>query len=189
MKTYHSQFDTNKTYNTKTLSLDGSKIVREENTKYLFGFRENSQSQVEQFFFDKTYMKYFKEKGITFQDKLKKDINNKTCRYILCETEVISYDTDGVEFSRETSLQQYDKTGDLFHYQKGKKVSVKPQQERTRSFSAVRKIDNSGNERTVLVPGGIHYGVVPGTLKDKHLSMLGYITMVEVKMIDSLEII
>jgi hypothetical protein len=70
MKAYHSQFDPNKTYNTKTLSLDGSKIVREENTKYLFGFRENSQSQVEQFFFDKTYMKYFKEKGITFQDMM-----------------------------------------------------------------------------------------------------------------------
>ena len=185
---FYSEFKANKTYNTKTLSLDGSKTVGEVNTKYLFGFKESSQPQVEAHFLDSTYTKYFQQNGIVFPDKLKKDINAKTCRYILCETEVISYDIDGVEFGREKSYQQYDKTSDLFHYQKGKKVSLKPQQARTRSFSTINKIDSAGNERTVLVPGGIHYNVVPGTLKSKHLSMPGYIAMIEVKMIDSLEI-
>jgi hypothetical protein len=46
-----------------------------------------------------------------------------------------------------------------------------------------------GNERSVLVPGGIHYNVTPGNPKDKHLSMIGYMSQVEVKMIDSLTIL
>jgi hypothetical protein len=189
MKFYSSQFDSNKTYNSKTLSLDGSKVVQEVNTKYLFGFKESSLSKVWEFFFDKTFMKHFKERGITFPENVKKDINDNKCRYILCEKEVISYDIDGNEFSRVTSFDQYDKTGDSFHFQKGKKINLRPQQPTTRSFKTVVKVDNLGNERTVLVPGGTHYNVVPGTLKNKHLCMLGYMTQVEVKMTDSLNIL
>lgn len=186
---FYSDFQDNKTYSYKTLSLDGTKVVQEVNIKYLFGFKENSLSKVWEFFFDKTFMKYFKSKGITFPEDIKKDINDKKCRYILCEKEVVSYDIDGKEFSRETSFHQHDKTSDLFHFQKGKKVSVKPQQTRTRSFNTVVKIDNLKNERTVLVPGGIHYNVTPGTLGNKHTSFLGRLSQVEVKMIDSLEIV
>jgi hypothetical protein len=186
---FYSDFQKDKTYNYKTFSLDGNKVAHEVNTKYLFAFSEGSQMKVEQFFFDKTFTKHFKEKGISFPENLKKEINDTKCRYILCQTEVISYDIDGLEFSRETSFQQHDKTSDIFHYQKGKKVSLKSEQTKTRSFNTIRKIDNLGNERTVLVPGGIHYNVKPGNLKDKHLSMLGYMTQIEVKMIDSLEII
>lgn len=185
---FHSDFQENKTYNYQTLSLDGTKVVQEVNIKYLFGFKEGSLSKVWEFFFDKTYMKYFKEKGITFPEDVKKGLNDKKCRYILCEKEVISYDIDGKEFSRETSFHQHDKTTDLFNFQRGKKVSLKPQQTRTRSFNTVVKIDNLKNERAVLVPGGIHYNVKPGELNNKHRSFLGYVSQVEVKMIDSLVI-
>ena len=186
---FYSQFDSNKTYNRKTLSLDGTKVVQEVNTKYLFGFKEGSLSKVWEFYFDKTFIKYFKEKGITFPEDVKKDINDSKCRYILCEKEVISYDIDGNEFSRVTSFDQYDKTCDSFYLQKGKKINLRPQQPRTRSFNTVVKIDNLGKERAVLVPGGTHYNVVPGTLKSKQLSMLGYVNQVEVKMVDSLTIL
>ena len=186
---FYSQFEPNKTYNSKTLSLDGTKVVQEVNTKYLFGFKENSLSKVWRFFFDKTFMKKDNQNGVTLPEDVKKDINDSKCRYILCEKEVITYDIDGNEFSRETSFYQYDKTGDSFYFQKGRKISTHPQQPRTRSFNTVVKIDNLGKERTVLVPGGTHYNVVPGTLKNKHLCMLGYMTQVEVKMIDSLSII
>jgi hypothetical protein len=185
---FHSDFQEKKTYNYQTLSLDGTKVVQEVNIKYLFGFKEGSQSKVEQFFFDKTYMKYFKEKGITFPEDVKKGLNDKKCRYILCEKETIFFDTNGKEYNRETSFHQHDKTTDLFNFQRGNKVSVKPQQASTRSFNTVIKLDNLGNERTVLVPGGIHYNVKPGELKDRHRSFLGYVSQVEVKMIDSLVI-
>lgn len=188
MNFYSPQLDSNKTYNLKTLSLDGTKVVQEVNTKYLFGFKESSLSKVWRFFFDKTFMKNLKN-GEVFPEDVKKDINHNKCRYILCEKEVISYDIDGNEFSRETSFYQYDKTGDLFHFQKGKKINLKPHQPCTRLFNTTVKIDNLGNERTVLVPGGINYSVTPGKLKNKHLSMLGYMTQVEVKMIDSLTIL
>lgn len=49
-------------------------------------------------------------------------------------------------------------------------------------------MDEVGNERTVLVPGGIHYNVKPGELNKRHQSFLGYVSQVEVKMIDSLVI-
>ena len=185
---FHSDFQENKTYSYQTFSLDGTKLVHQVNIKYLFGYKESSLGEVWQFFFDKTYMKYFKEKGITFPEDIKKGLNDKKCRYILCEKETISYDTDGKEFSRETSFYQHDKTADLFNFQKGKKISVKPQQPSTRSFSTVIKLDNLGNKRGVLVPGGTHYNVKPGELDNKHRSFLGYVSQVEVKMIDSLVI-
>lgn len=186
---FYSDFQDNKTYSYQTLSLDGTKVVQEVNIKYLFGFKESSLSKVWEFFFDKTFMKHFKSKGITFPEDIKKGLNDKKCRYILCEKEVISYDINGAEFNRETSFHQHDKTTDDFNFQKGKKISLKPQQTRTRTFSTVVKIDESENERIVLVPGGIHYNVAPGTLENKHTSFLGRISGVEVKMIDSLSIL
>ena len=186
---FYSDFQKDKTYNYKTFSLDGNKVAHEVNIKYLFDFHEGSQMTVEQFFFDKTFMKYYKEKGITFPEDKKKELNTDKCRYILYEKETIFYDVNGNEYNREISFLQHDKTGDPLHYQRGKKVSTKPQQSKTRSFRTIQKIDNLGNERTVLVPGGIHYNVTPGNLKDKHLSMLGYMFQIEVKMIDSLTIL
>jgi hypothetical protein len=180
MKFYSPQFDSNKTYNLKTLSLDGTKVVQEINIKYLFGFNEKSLSKVWQFFFDKTFIKNLKE-GEVLPEDVKKDINDTKCRYILCQKEVISYDIDGNEFNRETSFDQYDKTCDPFNFQKGKKINLNTLEPRTRSFYIVTKIDKLGNKRTVLVSGATHYNVVPGTLVNKH--------QVEVKMIDSLTIL
>ena len=184
---FYSDFQKDKTYNHKTFILDGDKVAHEVNIKYLFDFHEGSQMTVEQFFFDKTFMKYYKEKGITFPEDKKKELNTDKCRYILCEKETIFYDVNGNEYNREISFLQHDKTSDLFYHQKVKKVSIN-QQQSTRSFRTIQKIDNLGNERTVLVPGGIHYNVTPGNLKDEHLTMIGYITQVEVKMIDLLTI-
>ena len=185
---FYSDLQENKTYSYQTLSLDGAKVAHQVNIKYLFGFKEGAQSKVEQFFFDKTYMKHFKSKGITFPEDIKKGLNDKKCRYILCEKEVIFFDTNGVEYNKETSYSQHDKTGDTFNFQRGRKISTRPQQSCTRSFNTIVKMDEVGNERTVLVPGGIHYNVTPGKLKDKHQSFLGYVSQVEVKMIDSLVI-
>jgi hypothetical protein len=185
---FYSDFQENKTYSYQTLSLDGAKVAHQVNIKYLFGFKEGAQSKVEQFFFDKTYMKHFKSKGITFPEDIKKGLNDKKCRYILCEKEVIFFDTNGVEYNREISFHQYDKTGDIFNFQRGRKISTCTQQSCTRSFNTIVKMDVLGNERVVLVPGGIHYNVTPGKLKDKHRSFLGYVSQVEVKMIDSLVI-
>ena len=184
---FYSDFQKDKTYNHKTFILDGDKVAHEVNIKYLFDFHEGSQMTVEQFFFDKTFMKYYKEKGISFPEDKKKELNTDKCRYILCEKETIFYDVNGNEYNREISFLQHDKTSDLFYHQKVKKVSIN-QQQSTRSFRTIQKIDNLGNERTVLVPGGIHYNVTPGNLKDEHLTMIGYITQVEVKMIDLLTI-
>lgn len=184
---FYSDFQKDKTYNHKTFILDGDKVAHEVNIKYLFDFHEGSKMTVEQFFFDKTFMKYYKEKGISFPEDKKKELNTDKCRYILCEKETIFYDVNGNEYNREISFLQHDKTSDLFYHQKGKKVSTNTQQS-TRSFRTIQKIDNLGSERTVLVPGGIHYNVTPGNLKDEHLTMIGYITQVEVKMIDLLTI-
>lgn len=71
---FYSDFQENKTYSYQTLSLDGTKVAHQVNIKYLFGFKEGAQSKVEQFFFSKTFMKYFKEKGITFPEDIKKGL-------------------------------------------------------------------------------------------------------------------
>lgn len=185
---FYSDFQKDRTYSYKTLSFDGTKVAHQVNIKYLFGFKEGSQSKVDQFFFDKTYMNYFKSKGILFPENIKKDLNDVKCRYILCQKEVIFYDTDGVEYNREESFHQYDKTVYIFNFQRGRKISMKPEQSITRSFNTIVKMDKLGNERVVLVPGGIHYGVKPGELNKKHQSFLGWVSQVEVKMIDSLVI-
>lgn len=190
---YFSEFQENKTYNYKTLSLDGTKTAQEKNVKYLFGFSQNSQSVVEQFFFDKTFIKYFKEKGISFDQKKKKKINDKRCRYILCEVETVLYDIQGKEYGRKTEFEMHDKTSDILTFIKGKKVRYKyankQPQTSTRSFRVIRKIDDQGNEREVLTPGGIHYGTEPGKLKKNSITFLGTIQAVEVKKIDELTII
>jgi hypothetical protein len=190
MKNFYSpQFDSNKTYNLKTFALDGTTLVQEVNIKYLFGYKESSLTKVWRFFFDKTFIKNLKN-GETLPEDVKKDINDTKCRYILCEKEVISYDTDGDEFSRETSFYQYDKTCESFNYQKGKKITRKPNQVCTRLFNTIVKVDNLGNQRTVLVPGGINYSFAPGTLPNKQrLCGLKSMKQVEVKMIDSLTIL
>jgi hypothetical protein len=185
---FYSDFQENKTYSYQTFSFDGTKVVYQVNIKYLFGFKEGAQSKVEQFFFSKAFMNHFKEKGITFPEDIKKNINDSRCRYILCEKEIIFFDTNGVEYNRETSFYQYDKTGDIFNFQKGRKVSTQPQQQCTRSFNTIVKMDELGNERVVLHPGGIHYNVKPGELNKRHQSFLGWVSQVEVKMIDSLVI-
>ena len=66
---FYSDFQKDKTYNYKTFILDGDKVAHEVNIKYLFDFTEGSQMTVEQFFFDKTFMKYYKEKGIKPNNK------------------------------------------------------------------------------------------------------------------------
>ena len=189
---YFSEFQENKTYNYKTLSLDGTKTAQEKNVKYLFGFSQNSQSVVEQFFFDKTFIKYFKEKGISFDQKKKKKINDKRCRYILCEVETVLYDIQGKEYGRKTEFEMHDKTSDILTLIKVKKVRYKyankQPQTSTRSFTITHKIDQQGNEREVLTPGGIHYGTEPGKLNKNSITFLGTIQSVEVKRLDSVSI-
>jgi hypothetical protein len=80
---YFSDFQPNKIYNYKTLSLDGTKTAQEENVKYLFGFSQNSQSEVEMFFFSETFGKYHTKNGLSFDEKKKKKINDKRLNEIL----------------------------------------------------------------------------------------------------------
>jgi len=176
---YCSEYESDRVYNLKTLSLDGTKIVHEVNIKYLFGFKESSQFKIEQFYFDKNSIENNQKNGISLPKEHVKDINDTKCRYILCEKETITYDIDGKEFSRKTCFSQHDK---LLDYQQ----SATP--ECTRSFSVIDETDDLGNERYVLMPGGIHYNVTPGTLESKHLTAFGYIEQVEVQMLDILNI-
>jgi hypothetical protein len=189
---YFSEFQENKTYNYKTLSLDGTKTAQEKNVKYLFGFSQNSQSEVEMFFFSETFSKYHTKNGLSFDQKKKKKINDKRCRYILCEVETVLYDIQGKEYGRKTEFEMHDKTSDILTLIKGKKVRYKyankQPQTSTRSFSVTRKIDQQGNEREVLTPGGIHYGTEPGKLNKNSITFLGTIQSVEVKRLDSVEI-
>lgn len=186
---YFSEFQENKTYNYKTLSLDGTKTAQEKNVKYLFGFSQNSQSEVEMFFFSETF---HTKNGLSFDQKKKKKINDKRCRYILCEVETILYDIQGKEYGRKTEFEMHDKTSDILTLIKGKKVRYKyankQPQTFTRSFSVIRKIDDQGNEREVLTPGGIHYGTEPGKLNKNSITFLGTIQAVEVKRLDSVSI-
>jgi hypothetical protein len=190
---YFSDFQPNKIYNYKTLSLDGTKTAQEKNVKYLFGFSQNSHIEVEMFFFSETFGKYHTKNGLSFDEKKKKKINDKRCRYILCEVETVLYDIQGNEYGRQTSLEIHDKTSDIFTLIKGKKVRYKfankQAQSSTRSFSITYKIDEQGNEREVLTPGGIHYGTKPGNLNPNRVTFLGVIQAVEVKTIDELTII
>jgi len=190
---YFSDFQENKTYNYKTLSLDGTKTVQEKNVKYLFGFSQNSQSEVEMFFFSETFAKYHTKNGLSFDQKKKKKINDKRCRYILCEVETVLYDIQGKEYGRKTEFEIHDKTSDIFTLIKGKKVRYKyankQPQSFTRSFSVINKVDDQGNEREVLTPGGIHYGTEPGKLNKFSITFLGAIKALEVKKIDTLSII
>lgn len=189
---YFSEFQENKTYNYKTLSLDGTKTAQEKNVKYLFGFSQNSQSEVEMFFFSETFSKYHTKNGLSFDQKKKKKINDKRCRYILCEVETVLYDIQGKEYGRKTEFEMHDKTSDILTLIKGKKVRYKyankQPQTSTRSFSVIRKIDDQGNEREVLTPGGIHYGTEPGKLNKNSITFLGTIQAVEVKRLDSVSI-
>lgn len=190
---YFSDFQPNKIYNYKTLSLDGTKTAQEKNVKYLFGFSQNSQSEVEMFFFSETFEKYHTKHGLSFDEKKKKKINDKRCRYILCEVETVLYDIQGNVYGQQTSLEIHDKTSDILTIIKGKKVRYKytnkQPQASTRSFSITYKIDDQGNEREVLTPGGIHYGTEPGNLNPDIITFLGKIRAVEVKKIDELTII
>ena len=189
---YFSEFQENKTYNYKTLSLDGTKTAQEKNVKYLFGFSQNSQSEVEMFFFSETFSKYHTKNGLSFDQKKKKKINDKRCRYILCEVETVLYDIQGKEYGRKTEFEMHDKTSDILTLIKGKKVRYKYANEQpqtfTRSFSVIRKVDDQGNEREVLTPGGIHYGTEPGKLNKNSITFLGTIQSVEVKRLDSVSI-
>jgi hypothetical protein len=190
---YFSDFQPNKIYNYKTLSLDGTKTAQEKNVKYLFGFSQNSHIEVEMFFFSETFGKYHTKNGLSFDEKKKKKINDKRCRYILCEVETVLYDIQGNEYGRQTSLEIHDKTSDIFTLIKGKKVRYKyankQPQSFTRSFSVINKVDDQGNEREVLTPGGIHYGTEPGKLNKFSITFLGAIKALEVKKIDTLSII
>ena len=186
---YFSEFQENKTYNYKTLSLDGTKTAQEKNVKYLFGFSQNSQSEVEMFFFSETF---HTKNGLSFDQKKKKKINDKRCRYILCEVETVLYDIQGKEYGRKTEFEMHDKTSDILTLIKGKKVRYKyankQPQTSTRSFTITHKIDQQGNEREVLTPGGIHYGTEPGKLNKNSITFLGTIQAVEVKRLDSISI-
>ena len=189
---YFSDFQPNKTYSYNTLSLDGTKTFQEKNVKHLFGFSKNAQSEVEMFYFSEAFGKYNAKNGLSFDEKKKKKINDKRCRYILCEVETVSYDIQGVEYGRQTSLEIYDKTSDILTLIKGKKVRYnanKQAQASTRSFCIAYKIDDQGSEREVLAPGGIHYGTEPGKLNPSITTFLGRIQAVEAKKIDMLTII
>ena len=185
---YYSDFESNKTYNYKTLSLDGTKVVQEVNIKYLFAFSSNTLNQVFETYLRSPFVSYNNRNNITFPQNKMKKLNDKNCRYILCEKEVISYDINGVEFDRVTSFYQYDKIMDDFNFKKGKKIVVKNQEPRTRTFYVTTKEDKLGNKKQVLTPGGIHYNVVPGTI-GYSLTALGFVKEVEVKMTDSVDVI
>ena len=144
------------------------------------------------FFFSETFSKYHTKNGLSFDQKKKKKINDKKCRYILCEVETVLYDIQGKEYGRKTEFEMHDKTSDILTLIKGKKVRYKyannQPQTSTRSFSVTRKIDDQGNEREVLTPGGIHYGTEPGKLNKNSITFLGTIQAVEVKRLDSVSI-
>ena len=171
---YFSDFQTGKTYNYKTLSLDGTKTVRETNAKYLFSFSTNNGNEIDLHFFPND--NFSAPEGSTFDEKKKRKLNDSRCRYILCEVETIVYDVDGNEHGRDTKFEVYDKSTDKQTFARGKKARYnKDFAPFTRFFSIELKQDG----KMVLAPGGVHYGVVPGTLKHG----------VEVKAVDSLTIV
>ena len=173
MKYYFSDFQVGKTYNYKTLSLDGTKAVRETNTKYLFSFFPNNGTEIDLHFFPNGTSSA--PAGSTFAEKKKRKVNDSRCRYILCEVETISYDVDGNEYGRDTRFEVYDKTTDKQTFARGKKVRYnKYFTPFTRFFNIELK-----EGKMVLVPGGVRYGVIPGTFKHG----------VEVKAVDSLTIV
>lgn len=187
---YYSDFQPNKTYQYKTYSLDGTKLLHQVNMKYLFAFSEGHQSKIEQFYLSKCFIEYNRRNNLSFPEDQKKDLNDKSCRYILCEKETIYYGMDGVEFHRKTAYYQYDKTFNMF--KKGKKVTLKSPQQKTRTLYIATIKGNNNIEGSVFLPGGIHYGVKPGVIdrKERRITMLGLAQLeVECKMVDSLEII
>ena len=170
---YFSDFQVGKTYNYKTLSLDGTKTVRETNTKYLLSFSPSNGNEIDLHFFPND--NFSAPEGSTFDEKKKRKVNDSRCRYILCEVETISYDVDGNEYGRDTKFEVYDKTTDKQTFARGKKVRYNKY---FTPFTRFFNIELKG-EKMVLAPGGVHYGVAPGTLKHG----------VEVKAVDSLTIV
>ena len=170
---YFSDFQVGKTYNYKTLSLDGTKTVRETNTKYLFSFSTSNGNEIDLHFFPND--NFSAPEGSTFDEKKKRKVNDSRCRYILCEVETISYDVDGNEYGHDTKFEVYDKTTDKQTFARGKKARYSKD---FAPFTMFFNIELKGG-KMVLAPGGVRYGVEPGTLKHG----------VEVKAVDSLTIV
>ena len=173
MKYYFSDFQVGKTYNYKTLSLDGTKAVRETNTKYIFSFSTSNGNEIDLHFFPNGTSSA--PVGSTFAEKKKRKVNDSRCRYILCEVETVSYDVDGNEYGRDTRFEVYDKTTDKQTFARGRKARYSKD---FAPFTRFFNIELKGG-KMVLAPGGVHYGVAPGTLKHG----------VEVKAVDSLTIV
>ena len=170
---YFSDFQVGKTYNYKTLSLDGSKAVRETNTKYLFSFFPGNGNEIDLHFFPSGTLSA--PAGSTFDEKKKRKVNDSRCRYILCEVETVSYDVDGNEYGRDTRFEVYDKTTDKQTFARGVKARYNKY---FTPFTRFFNIELKGG-KMVLAPGGVRYGVIPGTFKHG----------VEVKAVDSLTIV
>jgi len=192
MKNY-SDFQKNKTYNYKTYSADGKTICKEVNIKYLFSYAQNAWHKVDQFFLNpKSWEAYHKKNKLTFPDSLKKNINDRRYRYILCEKEVVTYDINGVEFSRETKYDQHDKSSDIYNYLHGKKIDLnRGFSKQTRTLYTSDKIDKNGNPRVVLTSGAIHYGKRPTRcfiVFEGRINKVGMITLTKrKKLIDLVE--
>lgn len=184
----YSDFQEGKTYNYKTYSDDGTKVLKEVNIKYLFSYGQNAWMKVDRFFLNsKGWKDYHIEKNLTFPEELKKKLNDRRFRHILCESETITYDINGVEFSRDTKFTQHDKTSDIFNYQHGKKLNIKQEvTSRTRTLYTSDKIDENGNPRVVLTSGAIHYGERPTRC---FIVFEGRPSEVAVKIFDSLTIV
>jgi hypothetical protein len=186
MKNY-SDFQKDKIYNYKTYSIDGTKVLKEVNIKYLFSYSQRAWMKVDQFFINpKSWEAYHKRNNLTFPDNLKKNLNDKRYRYILCETETITYDINGVEFSRETKYTQHDKSADPFNYQKGKKIKTNNSTQRTKTLYTFDEKDKDGNHRVILKNGAIHYGKRPTRC---FIEFEGRPSEVEVKLVESLTIV
>ncbi|CAG7580883.1 MAG: hypothetical protein SLAVMIC_00589 [uncultured marine phage] len=116
-----TDFQKDKNYNYKTYSRDGEKIVEERNVRFLFSYAGKYQHLMFNHFLDRSLTKFEDYKGDMFGNiitdknlnKIKKNINDKRCRYILCEEEVVTYTVTGKVFSKKSKVTTYDKTSDL----------------------------------------------------------------------------
>lgn len=188
---YWTEFEEGKIYNYKTYSFDGNKVLYEENLKPLFGYSQRGAGKVDKFFINpKSWEGYHKKNGITFPDSVRKKVGDKRCRYVLCEREIIFYDINGIEFDRKKEYYQYDKTFDIFVFQRGRKI--KPLRKNktfvTKTLYTGLSKDSEGNERVILYPGACHYYNKDNEPKNCFIEFEGRPNEVKIKSIKSLTI-